>query len=77
MSRQRVESLHRKCPAHRVGRDADLDGSVHEGLLADAPELEQHFLPVVGEISRPAKHTSNSFTIEEPLRHRRSAYAGA
>ena len=73
MSRQRVESLHRKCPADRDGWDADLDGSVHEGLLTDAPELEQHFLLVVGEIAREAKHASDGFTIEEPLRHRLSA----
>ena len=73
MSRQGVESLHRKCSADRDGWDADLDCSVHEGLLTDAPELEQRFLLIVGETSRPTKHASDGFTIEEPLRHRRSA----
>ncbi len=73
MSRQRVESLHRKCSADREGWDADLNGSIYEGLLTDAPELEQLFLLVVGETTRAAKHTSDSFTIEELVRHRRSA----
>jgi hypothetical protein len=72
-SRQRIESLDRERPTDCVRWNADLGSRIDEGLLADAPELRQWFLLVVGEVTRSPKHPSDGFAIEEPLSHRRSA----
>ncbi len=73
VSGQRIESLDRKGPPNCDGRDADLGGGLHEGLLTDAAELRQRVLLVVREITRPPEHAAHGFTIEELLSHRPSA----